>query len=126
MDVSIHNKYMEENRGKKPSGVPTPREKEPYGFRQKPGVVIKKEGAAGKAEKDDIFVVVKPREKREGVNIMLSSKVMKIYGDKIVETIKKKLGELGVDDVYLEADDRGALDYVIRARVEAAIRRAEK
>jgi len=126
MDVSIHNKYMEENRGKKPSGVATPEEKEPYGFRQKTGIVIKKEGVAGKAEKNDIFVVVKPWEKGEGINIMLNSEVMKIYGDKIVETIKKKLGELGVDDVYLEADDRGALDYVIRARVEAAIRRAEK
>lgn len=88
--------------------------------------MIKKEGAAGKAERDDIFVVVKPREKGEGVDIRLNSKVTKLYGDKIVETIKKKLRELDVDDVYLEADDMGALDYVIRARVEAAIRRAEK
>ena len=39
------------------------------------------------------------------------------------EVIKAKLLELGIDSVLVQAQDKGALDYTIRARIEAAVAR---
>jgi len=95
--------------------------------REKESVIaVEKESSAGKATKDDIFVLAKPLPKDGGVGISLSSKVLKLYGDRITETIEQKLNDLGVKDVQVTVDDYGALDYVIKARVETAIRRMRK
>lgn len=40
------------------------------------------------------------------------------------EVIKNKLVELGVEGVKVQAQDKGALDFTIRARIEAAVARA--
>lgn len=84
---------------------------------------IEKVAKAGTLESNDIFIMVSPNEDGK-VEIELESIVMKQFGDDILRTIKEKLDELGVESVTLKAQDKGALDYTIGARVETAIQRA--
>ncbi len=76
------------------------------------------EGVAGRAGKGDIQVTVKPAEKR---SIDLRSSIERLFGDNIRREIDAELDRLGVNGVALTAIDDGVLDYVIAARVEAAI-----
>jgi citrate lyase subunit gamma (acyl carrier protein) len=50
---------------------------------------------------------------------------MKQFGDQIINVIKKKLNEMKVINVKIIAQDKGALDYTIKARVETAVKRAQ-
>ena len=84
---------------------------------------IEKVAKAGTLESNDIFIMVSPNEDGK-VEIELESIVMKQFGDDILRTIKEKLDELGVESVTLKAQDKGALDYTIGARVETVIQRA--
>lgn len=76
---------------------------------------------AGSVESNDIMIKV---SKGDGVTIDLESEFIKQYGDDIKNTIKEVLEELGVKNVYLEAKDKGAIDFTIRARVQTAVKRA--
>lgn len=84
---------------------------------------IEKVAKAGTLESNDIFIMVSPNEEGK-VEIELESIVMKQFGDDILRVIKEKLDELGVESVTLKAQDKGALDYTIGARVETVIQRA--
>ncbi|MFD3155663.1 citrate lyase acyl carrier protein [Haloimpatiens sp. FM7330] len=84
---------------------------------------IEKVAKAGTLESNDILVMVMPNDEG-GIEIELESIVMKQFGDTIKETIMNKLKELNVEDVKIKAQDKGALDYTIKARVETAINRA--
>lgn len=78
---------------------------------------------AGTLESNDILIMVMPSE-TPGIEVELESIVMKQFGEQIRETILKTLNRLGVTDVRIKAQDKGALDYTIEARVETAICRA--
>lgn len=82
-------------------------------------MTIKKAAKCGTLESNDIFLILTPSE--DGIEIELESTVEKQFGDHIREVIKTKLLELGIDNVQVQAQDKGALDYTIRARVEAAV-----
>lgn len=84
---------------------------------------IKKTAKAGTLESNDIFIMVSPNEE-EGIDLIIESIVMKQFGELIEATIREKLKELEVTSVKLKAQDKGALDYTIRARVESAVLRA--
>jgi citrate lyase subunit beta/citryl-CoA lyase len=58
-----------------------------------------------------------------GIDLDLKSKVESMYGDSTRQLIRDELGALGLKNAMVEVDDRGALPYVIMARVEAAVRR---
>ena len=78
----------------------------------------------GTIEKCDCLVTV---SKGEGdIKINLSSKVLYQYGDSIRNTILKTLKKLDVNDVTVDVEDMGAFEYVIVARLEAAIYRSQK
>lgn len=83
---------------------------------------ISKPARAGTMESNDIYVMVQPYD--GGIQINIESIVMKQFGKQIEKTIRETLDELQVDNALIVAKDRGALDFTIRARVEAAIRRA--
>lgn len=85
---------------------------------------VKNIAKAGTLESNDILIMVSPNEHNK-VDIEIESIVMKQFGDEIKEVIENKLKELSVTSVKLKAQDKGALNYTIRARVETAIRRAE-
>lgn len=82
---------------------------------------LKKEAMAGTLESNDILITV---DNGEGLTIELESSVKKQFGKQIEKVIRETLEELNVENVKLTAVDKGALDYTIKARVEAACFRA--
>lgn len=78
---------------------------------------------AGTLESSDLFVRVIPFE-CEGIEIELESTVYEIYADAIKATIEQSAMALNAKGIKLIVQDKGALDYVIKARVQAAILRA--
>ena len=85
---------------------------------------IKETASAGTIDKCDCLVTV---SKGEGdIKINLSSKVLYQYGDSIRNTILQTLKKLHINDVTVDIEDTGAFEYVIVARLEAAIYRSQK
>ena len=84
---------------------------------------IVKTAMAGTLESSDVFVTLEPSE--NGVEIEIDSVVQKQFGETIRRTVEEVLEDLKVENAKLSIVDRGALDCVIRARVETAIARAK-
>ncbi len=84
---------------------------------------IVKNAYAGTLESSDAFVQIIKTEQK-GVKIELESSVKEIYGDDIIKLIQNIIKKMDLQDVYLKVQDKGALDFVIEARVQAAILRA--
>ncbi|WP_102399128.1 citrate lyase acyl carrier protein [Haloimpatiens massiliensis] len=84
---------------------------------------IEKVAKAGTLESNDVMITVMPNM-AGGIEVEIDSIVMKQFGEAIKETIMNTLKELGVEEVKIKAEDKGALDYTIKARVETAIKRA--
>ncbi|WP_449136998.1 citrate lyase acyl carrier protein [Solobacterium moorei] len=85
---------------------------------------IKETASAGTIDKCDCLVTV---SKGDGdIKINLSSKVLYQYGDSIKNTILQTLKKLHINDVTVDVEDMGAFEYVIVARLEAAIYRSQK
>jgi len=78
---------------------------------------------AGTLESNDILVMVTPGENGT-VELELESIVMKQFGPVIREEILETVKQMGVNNVRIVAQDKGALDYTVRARVETALKRA--
>lgn len=85
---------------------------------------IKETASVGTIDKCDCLVTV---SKGDGdIKINLSSKVLYQYGDSIKNTILQTLKKLHINDVTVDVEDMGAFEYVIVARLEAAIYRSQK
>ena len=85
---------------------------------------IKETASAGTIDKCDCLVTV---SKGDGdIKINLSSKVLYQYGDSIKNTILQALKKLHINGVTVDVEDMGAFEYVIVARLEAAIYRSQK
>lgn len=85
---------------------------------------IKETASAGTIDKCDCLVTA---SKGEGdIKINLSSKVLYQYGDSIRNIILQTLKKLHINDVTVDIEDMGAFEYVIVARLEAAIYRSQK
>ena len=83
---------------------------------------IKKTAMAGSMESSDCMVTVRPGT--HGIQIGLQSDVKVMFGESILATVRQTLEELAVADAEVSVLDRGALDCVIRARVQCAACRA--
>lgn len=83
---------------------------------------ITKPAKAGTLESNDIYIMVMPNE-GNGVELHLESIVMQQFGEEIEKVIMEKVQELGADDIIIRAQDKGALNYTIKSRVETAIKR---
>ncbi|WP_331774278.1 citrate lyase acyl carrier protein [Sulfurospirillum sp. 1612] len=86
---------------------------------------IKKRAIAGTLESSDAFVEVVPLEE-DTIKIELQSSVEELYGDDIRASIMEVVNRLGVHAISIAVQDKGALDFVIKARVQAAILRASE
>ncbi|KZL93218.1 citrate lyase acyl carrier protein [Clostridium magnum] len=86
-------------------------------------MIINKIAKAGTLESNDILIMVMPNE-NGGIELELESIVIKQFGNQIKKTILDKVQELGVEDIVIKVQDKGALDCTIRARVQTAIERA--
>lgn len=80
---------------------------------------IMKRASAGTMESSDAYVEIEPAEK--GVSIELESVVQAQFGESIRAAVLDVLSSEGVENATVRIVDRGALECVIRARVEAAI-----
>jgi citrate lyase subunit gamma (acyl carrier protein) len=78
---------------------------------------------AGTLESSDVYIQINPLDK-DTVEIELESSVKELYGEMIEELIKNTLKDMGVSSVHVKAQDKGAMDLVIKARLQAAILRA--
>ncbi len=83
---------------------------------------IQKRAAAGTMESSDVYVQIEPAQ---GLEIQLESVVYHQFGDAIREVVAEVLQEQGVENAAVRIVDRGALECVIRARVETAVRRGK-
>ncbi|MHA4988754.1 citrate lyase acyl carrier protein [Cetobacterium somerae] len=84
-------------------------------------MTINKPAKCGTLESNDIFIMLTPSE--NGISIELESVVEKQFGNHIKMIIEEKLKEMGITSVLVKAQDKGALDYTIRARIEGAVKR---
>ncbi|KHT43218.1 citrate lyase acyl carrier protein [Pectobacterium brasiliense] len=83
---------------------------------------IVKESLAGTFESSDLLVKVAPADRK--LTVVINSEVMKQFGHQIKQVVNDTLKELGVQEGTIIVDDKGALDCVIRARVQSAVLRA--
>ena len=81
-----------------------------------------KSAVAGTMESSDAYVEIEPAE---GLDIQLESVVGQQFGDAIREVVKDVLTEQGVENAKIRVVDRGALECVLRARIETAIVRGK-
>ncbi|WP_300348888.1 citrate lyase acyl carrier protein [Clostridium sp.] len=86
---------------------------------------IKKPALAGTLESSDCMVSVEPSSENT-IEINLTSTVKKQFGNEIIRVAKNTLNNLGVNSVIMEINDKGALNCVIEARIEAAVCRASE
>ncbi len=85
---------------------------------------IIKKSQAGSFESSDILILIEPTEANEGRIVEIDSAVQKEFGDKISLLITEILDHYEVADVHLVVKDKGAIEPVIRARMETALKRA--
>ncbi|KUQ86418.1 citrate lyase acyl carrier protein [Enterobacter genomosp. O] len=76
---------------------------------------------AGTLESSDLMVKVSPVE--SGLDVVIQSEVYKQFGDRVAEVVNETLAAFNIKQGLIVVDDKGALDCVIRARVQAALLR---
>ncbi len=86
---------------------------------------INKTASSGSMESSDIMITVSPA-KEKGIIIELVSDVEELFGSKIKKVIRDTIKEFEIENIKVMANDKGALDYAIRARTKTAILRALK
>lgn len=84
---------------------------------------IKKYASAGTMESSDAYVEIEPCN--DGINIELESVVQKQFGERIKMAVNEVLTENDIKNAAVRVIDRGALECVIRARVETAVLRGK-
>lgn len=84
---------------------------------------IIRRASAGTLESSDVFVQIAPGQ--DGISISLDSVVLAQFGDEILSVVREVLSDCGVDSAQVAVQDRGALECVIRARVETAVLRGK-
>jgi len=75
---------------------------------------------AGRKDKADIEMTFSSFEK-EGIEVVLQSSVERLFGNHIRRYIKQYLSSLTVSSCKVDAIDDGALDFVIKSRIESAL-----
>lgn len=80
------------------------------------------EAIAGTLESSDLLVKVAPSDKGS-LDLVIRSEVIKQFGKQINRVVTETLGKLGVREGSVVIEDKGALDCVIVARVQAAVLR---
>lgn len=84
---------------------------------------ILEEALAGTLESSDLFVRIAPA--KGPIELILKSEVEHQFGDQIRKVVMETLARFDVTcDATVIIEDKGALDCVIRARMETAVMRA--
>lgn len=83
---------------------------------------LKHTATAGTLESSDVQVIIEPNE--GGLELNIDSSVINQYGNQIKRTVIETLENLEVSNAKVYVSDRGALDCIIRSRVQCAVFRA--
>ena len=83
---------------------------------------IVREALAGTQESSDLMVKIAPADGE--LEIVINSEVMKQFGEQIRQVVEETLRTMGVQQGLVIVEDKGALDCVIRARLQSAVLRA--
>jgi citrate lyase subunit gamma (acyl carrier protein) len=84
-------------------------------------MLISTKAQAGTMQSSDLIVFAEPAQE---LVVEIESTVQQQFGHLIRERVDAVLKRLKVESGRIAVADRGALDYAIEARVEAAVRRA--
>ena len=84
---------------------------------------ILKNASAGTMESSDVYVEIEPAS--GGINLEVDSVVIRQFGDAIRAAVLEVLEEQQVANANVRIVDRGALECVLRARVETAVQRGK-
>lgn len=82
---------------------------------------IIRDASAGTLESNDAFVQIEPWD--GGISLQLESVVKEQFGEAIEAAVRETLARCGVERAKISVVDQGALDCVLRARVETAVLR---
>ena len=83
-----------------------------------------KSAVAGTMESSDAYVEIEPGNGQ--IQMALESVVAQQFGDAIRNVVMEVLQEQNVDSANVRVVDRGALECVLRARVETAVLRGKE
>jgi len=78
--------------------------------------------SAGTMESNDCLMIVSESDQ---LTIDLESIVYLQFKDQIEKVIRETLKEKGIEKLHVHCQDKGALDYTIKARLLTAIERLE-
>lgn len=78
----------------------------------------------GNEKKSDALISVDLSADRMSIDVI--SKVEKLFGKHIRAAVNEALKEMNVESAEVVAQDFGALDFVIKARVKTAVKRARR
>ncbi|PTA89175.1 MULTISPECIES: citrate lyase acyl carrier protein [Kosakonia] len=85
---------------------------------------IVREALAGTMESSDLMVKIAPAEGE--LEVVVHSEVIKQFGDQIRKVVNDTLRAMAVHQGLIIIEDKGALDCVIRARLQSAVLRASE
>ena len=83
---------------------------------------IVREALAGTQESSDLMVKIAPAHGE--LEIVIHSEVIKQFGEQIRQVVVETLRAMDVRQGLIIVEDKGALDCVIRARLQSAVLRA--
>lgn len=83
---------------------------------------MNKIGICGSIESNDCLITIQENDK---LVIEINSIVKDFFYEEILNVIKETLKEKNLNNVYVKCDDKGALNYTIKARLLTAIARME-
>ena len=82
----------------------------------------KVKAVAGTLESSDMYVIIEPNA--TGIELEIESVVMGQYGDDVRRVILESLEELGVTSAKVLVNDKGAIEPVIKSRIQTVVTRA--
>lgn len=85
---------------------------------------IGKQASAGTMESSDVYVEIEPNH--SGLEVQIQSVVLGQFGQQIRQVVEQVLEEQGVRHATVRIADRGALECVLRARLETALLRGKE
>lgn len=79
-------------------------------------------GICGNEKDSDVLVTVDLNY--EGIEIIIESKLKKMFGKLMEKAVREVVEEMKIENAKILVQDFGALDFVIKARTKTAIKRA--
>ncbi len=79
-------------------------------------------GICGNEKDSDVLVTVDLDN--NGIEIIIESKLKKMFGKLMEKAVREVLDEMKVENAKVVVQDFGALDFVIKGRTRTAVRRA--